>query len=145
MKRHHLIAATLVSAGLGLFATTALADCASELAALPGTSKDGAAAPMATDATPQVGGMAASGTDDAAHDAGKAGNLMPMGTAPDVATSAEDAQAQSQGGKTAAEQAMGQAGGADADREGLIAQARTAMASGDEEACMAALEKLKGM
>src|SRR6188472_1233103 len=35
MKRHHLIAATLVSAGLG-FATAAAADCAAELGTLAG-------------------------------------------------------------------------------------------------------------
>ena len=46
MKRHHLIAATLVSAGLG-FATAAAADCAAELDSLAGVSKDGTTAPLA--------------------------------------------------------------------------------------------------
>jgi hypothetical protein len=146
MKRNHLIAGILLTASVG-FAGTAMADCAAELAQLPGVSKDASAAPLGSAATPQTGGdAAASGTDDAATDAGKAGNLMPMGADPDVATSAEDAQAQSEGGKTAAEQAMGETGATgDADRQGAIDEARTALASGDEEACMAALQKLKDM
>jgi len=145
MKRNPLFAGVLVSAAFG-FATMAAADCASDLAQLPGVSKDASAAPLAPDATPQTGGMAASGTQDASKDAGKAGNLMPMGSDPAVATSAEDAQAQSEGGKTAAQQALGDSGtSGDGTRQGAISEARAALASGDENACLAALQKLKGM
>ncbi len=125
-------------------ATAAAADCAAELESLPGVSKDGTAAPLAeSGATPQTGGATA-GTDDAA-DAGKAGNLMPMGEDADVATSAEDAQAQSQGGETAAAQAMGAEGGDAPGRHAAIDEARAALAAGDEAACLAAVEKAKAM
>ena len=145
MKRHyHLIAATLASAGLGLAASAAIADCASELATLPGTSKAGTAAPLSSGATPQTGGMERSPAE-AAKGAGKDGTLMPMGADPTVATSAEDAQAQSEGGKTAAQQAAGEAGSGDVTRQGAIDEARAALASGDEKACMAALETAKGL
>lgn len=142
MKRH-LIAATLLSAGLGLTATAAAADCAAELDTLAGVSKDGTAAPMAESATPQTGGAGAAGAT--ADDAGKAGNLMPMGENADVATSAEDAQAQSQGGETAAAQAMGGEGGGEGGRQTALDEARAALAAGDEEACLAAVEKAKSM
>jgi hypothetical protein len=167
MKPHHLIAATAFTAGLALSATTAIADCASELESLAGVSKDGAAAPLAEGATPQTG--ATTSSDASKADAGKAGDLMPMGENTDVATSAEDAQAQSEGGETAASQAMddadgdedaqaqgeggetassqamGAAGGDEAGRQGAINEARAALAAGDEDACLAALEKAKSM
>jgi hypothetical protein len=144
MKRHNLIAAALLSAGLG-FATTAAADCATELDTLAGVSKDGTIAPLAERATPQTGGMAAAPDDAMAKDAGKAGNLMPMGESADVATSAEDAAAQSAGGETAAAQAAGAEGGGDGGKQAAINEARAALAAGDEAACMAAVEKAKAM
>jgi hypothetical protein len=140
--QNHLLAAVLAFSGLG-FATMAAADCAAELDSLAGVSKDGSTAPLAESATPQTGGMAAA-PEAEAGDAGKTGNLMPMGENADVATSAEDAQAQSQGGETAAAQAMGGAGGDEAGKQAAINEARAALAAGDEEACMAALEKAKG-
>ena len=85
----------------------------------------------------------ANGTKETATSAGKDGSLTPMGTSPDVATSAQDAQAQSEGGKTAAEQAAGAKG--TESRAAALEEARAALAKGDEEACMAAVEKAKGM
>ena len=141
--QNHLFAAVLAIGGIG-FASMAAADCAAELDSLAGVTKDGTTAPLAEGATPQTGGMATA-PDAEAADGGKGGNLMPMGENTDVATSAEDAQAQSQGGETAAAQAMGGAGGDDGGRQAAIDEARAALAAGDEEACMAALEKAKGM
>ena len=145
MKRHNLIAAALLSAGLG-FATTAAADCAD------GTRHAGGCVegrhrrrPSPKRATPQTGGMAAAPDDAMAKDAGKAGNLMPMGESADVATSAEDAAAQSAGGETAAAQAAGAEGGGDGGKQAAINEARAALAAGDEAACMAAVEKAKAM
>jgi hypothetical protein len=147
MKRNHrLVAAAVLASGFA-FGTAAAADCAAELESM-GVSKDGSTAPLAGGATPQTGGMMAAGGDDAEQEAGKTGSMMPMGESADVATSAEDAQAQSQGGETAAAQAMGDAeggeGGGDA-RQMALDEARAALAAGDEEACMAAIEKAKGM
>lgn len=139
-----LTTAVLTAATLGLFATGAAADCAAELDSLAGISKDGTTAPLAEGATPQTGGTAAA-PDAEAADAGKAGNLMPMGESPDVATSAEDAQAQSAGGETAAAQAMGAEGGDAGGKQAAINEARAALAAGDEEACMAAVERAKAM
>jgi hypothetical protein len=134
-----------VAAALTLGAGAAFADCAQELEALEGVSKDGTMAPLAeSGATPQTGGGTAAGGGEPT-DAGKAGNLVPMGESPDVATSAEDAAAQSQGGETAAAQAMGASGGDEGGRQAAIDEARAALAAGDEDACMAALEKAKGM
>jgi len=143
MKRHHLIAATLVSAGLGI-ATAASADCAAELDAL-GVSKDGTTAPLAeAGATPQTGGMAAA-PDASAGGVAKDGTNMPLGENADVAMSAEDAQAQSQGGQTAAAQAAGAEGSGEGGKQAAIREARAALASGDEAACMAAVQKAKAM
>lgn len=145
MKRtRHLIAATIAASGLALFATTASADCAAELDALANMPKGGAAAPMAgSGATPQTGGEMAKSPDEAAKGAGKDGTLTPMGANPDVATSSQDAQAQSEGGETAASQAAG-ATGADS-KQSAIDEARAALAKGDEQGCMAAVEKAKSM
>lgn len=146
MKRHHnLIAATLVAAGLGGFATAAMADCASELDALTkGGGKDATLAPMSgsSGATPQTGGTAKN-PDEVAKGGGKDGSLTPMGANPDIAMSSQDAQAQSEGGKTAAAQAQGAAGGD--SKQMALDEARAALASGDENACMAALAKAKDM
>lgn len=146
MKRHHnLMAAALVAAGLGGFATAAMADCAAELDAMSkGGGKDATLAPMSgsSGATPQTGGMAKD-QGEVAKGGGKDGSLTPMGANPDIAMSSQDAQAQSEGGKTAAAQAQG-ASGSDS-RQAALDEARAALASGDENACMAALERAKGM
>ena len=144
MKRKYLIAAALVSTGVA-FAGPALADCAVELDVLAGVSKDGTTAPLAEGATPQTGGMAEAPAEDSAPGAGKDGTMMPMGQSADVATSAEDATAQSQGGETAAAQAAGAEGGDEGGQQAAINEARAALAAGDEEACMAAVEKAKAM
>ena len=83
------------------------------------------------------------------------------------AMSGEDAEAQQDGEPTAADEAQAGSGKeapampqsadaadaasggssmeGDADREALMARANHALASGDEEACMAAVEELKAM
>ena len=141
MRRYHLIAAAVVC---GCFATAAAADCADEIDTLAmGGGKDATLAPLSETATPQTGGEMAKSPEETATNAGKDGSLTPMGTSPDVATSAQDAQAQSEGGKTAAEQAAGAKG--TESRAAALEEARAALAKGDEEACMAAVEKAKGM
>jgi hypothetical protein len=171
MRRYHLIAATIVC---GSFATAAAADCAAEIDALAmDAGKGGALAPMSatTGATPQTGGEAGS-ADETKANAGKDGSLTPMAADPSVATSAQDAQAQSEGGETAAEQAHQQGEGGEAEsgagaegeaasgasagtqaqsataatpRDAALDEARAALAKGDEDACMAAVEKAKAM
>lgn len=142
-RTHHLLAALLVSTGMGAGATAALADCASELDSLTqGAAKNGTMAPLADTATPQTGSMAAAPKADT-NGTSKDGTGMPMNSNPDVATSGQDAQAQSEGGKTAAAQAMG-AGGGDT-RQAALDEARAALAKGDESACMAAVARAKGM
>lgn len=141
MRRFHLLAAALIC---GSFATAAAADCASEIDALAmGGGKDATLAPLSDTATPQTGGEMAKSPDATAANAGKDGSLTPMGASPDVATSAQDAQAQSEGGKTAAEQAAGAKG--TETRTAALDEARAALAAGDEEGCLAAVEKAKGM
>lgn len=148
MKRHHtLIAATLVAAGIGGFATAAMADCASELNALSkGGGKDATLAPLSdsTTATPQTGGTAKS-PDEMAKGGGKDGSKTPMNADPNIAMSGQDAQAQSEGGQTAAAQAQGAAGSGTGSRQAALDEARAALASGDEDACMAAVQRAKGM
>ena len=147
MKRQLLISAAAV--GLLFGATGAWADCAEELAQLnEGVSKTGAMAPLQEpgSATPQTGG-AATGGDAAATGEGevaKTGETEPLGTDPSLATSGQDAQAQSEGGATAAEQAEGAAGGGGGRAEAL-ARAQAALDAGDEAGCMAAVEEAKSM
>lgn len=137
-----LLAAAL---GLGAFAPAAMADCAAELDALANMPKGGAAAPMASGgATPQAGDTERS-PEAAKTGAGKDGSLTPMGESPEVATSSQDAQAQSEGGETAAEQAMGGTDEGGASRQAAIDEARAALANGDEAGCAAALERAKSM
>jgi hypothetical protein len=144
MKRHQLISA--VAAALLIGATSAAADCREELARLEGgISKDGSLAPLQSpaDATPQAGGAA--DAEPSAADSGtiaKDGETEPLQTDPSLATSGQDAQAQSQGGATAAEQAAGAAGGP--DRAAAVEQARAALDAGDEAACMEAVKAAKG-
>ena len=54
--------------------------------------------------------------------------------------SGADAQAQQEGQPTAAEQAAGSAGADPSAREAHIQAARDALAAGDEDACMMAVE-----
>lgn len=145
MTRHrNLIAAALLAGGVGLGGAAA-ADCAAELDALAGVAKDGTAAPLGeAGATPQTGAGEA-GSAAGSEGVSKDGGTMPLEASPDVATSAEDAQAQSEGGETAAAQAAGAAGGGEETRQTAINQARAALAAGDEAACMEAVERAKAM
>jgi hypothetical protein len=147
MKRHQTLLAGLAIAVLG--AGAAAADCAQELEALDAgggeIAKDGTLAPL----------------QDGGEGGGAAG----------VATSAQDAQAQQEGGETAAAEggagtaddaaAVDQAAGGEAasggepvvgaetaaadagDRDAAIERARAALAAGDEEGCMAAVEEAR--
>jgi hypothetical protein len=147
MKRQLLI--TAAAAALLFGASAAWADCAEELAQLQeGVSKTGAMAPLAESApaTPQTGGGAAAGGESATGDGeiAKTGDTAPLEANPDVATSAQDAQAQSAGGETAAAQAEG-AEGDGASRAEALARAQAALDAGDEAGCMAAVEEAKAM
>jgi hypothetical protein len=140
MKRYVLL---LASAALALGSNVALADCAEELARLQGgISKDGTHAPLedAAAATPQQGAEASA---EATGQPAKDGSGTPLGADPDVAASAEDAQAQSQGGQTAAAQAAGETGGGGAANADALARAQAALDAGDEAGCMSALEEAK--
>jgi hypothetical protein len=142
MKQRLMIA---TAACLSFAASAASADCAAEIAAL-GIAKDGSTAPLAVPATPQTGGDAAPAATPTSEAGGiaKDGSKAPLGTDPALATSPEDAQAQSQGGKTAAEQAAGAAGGGTGQADAL-ARARAALDAGDEAACLQAVEEAKAM
>ena len=146
MRFHRLMLSA--AAGMALSVGAAAADCREELAALTGGgAKDGSMAPLSGEAggaTPQTGGdgMAA---EAPAEGVAKDGSAMPLATDPGVATSAQDVEAQQQGGATAAEQAMGEAGSAKRGRDAAIAQAENALAAGDEAGCMTAVEAAKGM
>ena len=139
---------TFIACAAMLAAGAAYADCQSELSALEGgVSKDGTMAPLGTpgDATPQVAPTHGGGTGDQATGDGlaKDGTTEPLGASPEVATSGQDAQAQQEGGKTAAQQAQGAAGTPDA-RMAALDRAKVALAQGDEDACMKAVEEAKG-
>ncbi|MCZ0960272.1 hypothetical protein [Paracoccus benzoatiresistens] len=153
----------IAAALLALTTVSAQADCAAELARMTeggaaaggGISKDGSLAPLeggdsasGTDAS----GAGASGTDMAASGTAAAeggegiakdGSHTPMesagGQQPGVAMSGADAQAQQEGQPTAAEQATGAAAGHSA-RDAHMKAARDALAAGDEDACMKALQ-----
>ncbi len=147
MKRHHMILAA--SATMFLSAAAASADCREELAQLSGgISKDGSLAPLQDspdDATPQTGGGDAAAAPAEGEGLAKDGSNAPMGADPAIATSAQDAQAQQQGGDTAAEQAAGAAGaGGSSDREEALTRAQAALDAGDEAGCMAAVQEAKG-
>jgi hypothetical protein len=138
----------LATAALVVSASAAVADCEAELAQLSGgVAKDGTMAPLSGEATatPQTGeGAAAEAT--AGEGIAKDGSETPLTADPGIATSAQDVEAQQQGGATAAEQAMGEAGGAELEgRDAAIARAHEALAAGDEAGCMSAVEEAKGM
>lgn len=120
--------------------------------AAPGTDASAAAdtaeAAGMNSAAPAADGAASGGaaTDTAAAGDGriaKDGTHMPLedagGAQPGVAMSGADAQAQQEGQPTAAEQAAG-AGTDQSARDAHIQAARDALAAGDEEACMSAVE-----
>lgn len=156
------------AAALLLGATGASADCREDLAKLTeGVSKDGSMAPLqesssvatqdmdkeaaskaAEGSDTAMGGTAAMGSETASTDSDQSGEVAkdgteePLNADPDLATSGQDAQAQSEGGETAAEQAM--AGDGSEDRDAAIARAQAALDAGDEAACMEALEEAKG-
>lgn len=138
MHRFSLIAASAVL----LTAGTAFAACQDELAALEGgVAKDGAAAPLDAPATPQTGGEPATKSTD--EGLAKDGATEPLGADPGLATSAQDAQAQQQGGATAAQQAVGGAVPAASPKAQAIARAHDALKAGDEDACMKAVQEAK--
>ena len=139
----------LATAALVVSASAAVADCEAELAQLSGgVAKDGTMAPLSGEATatPQTGGEGAAAEATAGEGVAKDGTETPLAADPGIATSAQDVEAQQQGGATAAEQAMGEAGGAELEgRDAAIARAHEALAAGDEAGCMSAVEEAKGM
>lgn len=166
MKRTMMMACTASVMALG---TPALADCAAELAEMTeGVTKDGGLAPLQTssDATEQIEGgetgadatgMEAADADatgmeaaDASVDDGeviKDGSTAPLNAESDIAMSGQDAQAQQEGGETAAAQPAegSEATGPESDRQAALDRAQAALDAGDEEACMSALEEARAM
>lgn len=131
-----------LASALLLTGGAAFAGCQEELASLEaGVAKDGTTAPLDSPATPQTGGEAA--TKTTGEGLAKDGATAPLATSPDVATSGQDAQAQQQGGATAAQQAVGGAVPAASPKSQAIARAHDALKAGDEEACMKAVEEAK--
>lgn len=106
-----------------------------------------AAASQAADTAEAAGMTSAAPTDSAASGEGiaKDGSHVPLesaggGQQPGVAMSGADAQAQQEGQPTAAEQAAGAAGADHSTREAHIQAARDALAAGNEDACMQAVQ-----
>ncbi|ODT57638.1 MULTISPECIES: hypothetical protein [Paracoccus] len=149
----------------GMGAETA-ASTAPEAGAAEGIAKDGSLAPLetpdtgagaVTDATADAPDAASSDASQDTADGGiaKDGSLAPLeGTeaeaGTEVAMSGQDVQAQQDGEPTAAEAAEAAAPDTDAteptaDHDGLIEEARTALAAGDEDACRAAVEQIDAM
>ncbi len=171
MKYHLTLAASCVFCALGAVAAQAdcaadLARMTGAAGAEEGISKDGSLAPLqgadtGTAATPaettpaettpaeatQTGDAAAGATEGAAEGIAKDGTHTPLEDPggqdqAGIAMSGQDAQAQQQGEATAADQAAaGATPSGGADRDALIESARTALAAGDEEACLKALEQ----
>lgn len=153
---------------LALTTVSAQADCAAEIArittgavASEGISKDGSLAPLegapdaaagadaaaATETAAAAGMDSAAPPDAASADSGagiaKDGSHVPLqsagGQQPGIAMSGADAQAQQEGQPTAAEQAAGAVAN-QSTRDTHIQAARDALATGDEDACMKAIE-----
>lgn len=176
MTRHFILMAG--GALLLMSGTAAYADCAEELAALEATAagggevaKDGSLAPMQEGDAAAAGAEAGSATGaesatatapggagadptesgetgEIAKDGSQAPLEEPGDTAPDVATSAQDAQAQQEGGEpaaAAADAAAADAGAGGSERDDALARARAALAEGDEAGCMAALEEARSL
>jgi len=150
----------LLMAGCALWAlgpAPALADCRSELAAFEtgrvsntgGISKDGSLAPLQAPATnsakPGSSATAADGTTRAPTPEGgvaKDGTRAPLDAMSSQAMSGQDAQAQQAGDPTAAETAQTKDQTVEANPDRAIAEAKTALMAGNEEACLAALRKI---
>jgi len=153
---------------LALSAAAASADCAEDLAAMEGgtvgaaaregIAKDGSLAPLQSEAdaststgatAPADGGFEAASSEPAGTNGiAKDGSLAPLASDEDdaaaganVAMSAQDAQAQQEGGETAAQIA----GGGDPARTDALARARAAIAAGDEAGCAAALKEAEAL
>lgn len=124
------------------------------------TTTGGATTTATTDGTTTAGradAEASSASGDAEGGIAKDGSLAPLeedagtssteGASAGVATSAQDAQSQQDGGETAAAEA--QAASDDAsdtpERTAALDRAHAAMEAGDEEGCMAAVEEARGM
>jgi hypothetical protein len=142
--------ALVTTAVLAIGTSAALANCSEELAMLTeGMTKDGSMAPLAGEAapTPQTGGDGMAAEPVPSGDGiAKDGSTAPLASDTSVATSVEDAQAQQEGGATAAEQAAGESSGGDAgQRDAALEEAHAALAAGDETACMSAVERAKGL
>lgn len=122
-------------AAAGTDAAATDADAAADAAAATET----AAAAGMTSAAPTDGATGSDGEGIA-----KDGSHVPLETAggaqPGVAMSGADAQAQQKGEPTAAEQAAGDATDSRSTREVHIQAARDALAAGDEETCMKAIQ-----
>lgn len=139
------------------------ASMAPKAESVEGIAKDGSLAPLespdadtgaATDTTADAPDAVSSDASEATADGeiAKDGSLAPLeGTeaeaGTEVAMSGQDVQAQQDGEPTAAKAAEAAASDAQptADREGLMEEARTALAAGDEEACRAAVEQINAM
>ncbi len=131
-------------------------------------SKDGSLAPLQSEAdastAAQNGGgestklttsadasQPGSSDADASRKVAKDGSAMPMETDSDTAMSGQDSQAQQDGNQTAASAAAGNGDTSansqmrsDASQDDSpLARAELALAKGDEEACMAAIEEAK--
>lgn len=163
MKRYH--AMMLGCALCVLSPAVAQADCKTELAAFEagqvpntgGIAKDGSMAPLQDPSAPTT--QSNSGSPPATENKGpgqapnasggiaKDGSTAPLAAAPSQAMSGQDAQAQQEGRGTAAQTAQSSANDAiaeDADRARAIAEAKAALLAGNEEACLAALQKVSG-
>lgn len=164
MKRSVLASTAAIFLALG--STAAWADCQEELAQLTGgVSKDGSLAPLESaagavgqadhaegaGATGQAGhgaeGAAAEGSAAGDGEVSKDGSTEPLEADPQIATSGQDVAAQQEGGETAAQQANQGAGGSGdgSGRQAALDRAHAALAAGDEEACMAAVEEARAM
>ncbi|TBN42814.1 hypothetical protein EYE42_04685 [Paracoccus subflavus] len=123
-------------------------DTASDTDAAAMDTTAAADAAAATETAAAAGMNSAAPTDGASAEGGegiaKDGSHVPLETAggaqPGVAMSGADAQAQQEGEPTAAEQAAEGATDSQSTREVHIQAARDALAAGDEETCMKAIE-----
>ena len=138
-------------------ATTATADCAAELAAYQSGSaeaegggeiaKDGSLAPMQTETAGDAAattGTAGEADDEAAQEEGvaKDGTEAPMQEETADTSGESEAGAAISGQDAQAQQQADAPAGGDARAEAL-ARAEAALAAGDEEGCMAALEEAR--
>jgi len=151
MNGYYTIAASVAICAFSSFA--AQADCAAEIAKIEGEagastegiSKDGSLAPLQDGSDTTQGQQApAPAAQSSTETVAKDGTEVPLAGQGNIdktnqAMSGADAQAQQEGKPTAAQEAASDASGADDP----LSQARAALAAGDEEACMKALEATK--